>query len=281
MSTEFTEAENGLGRIVFLFHLAGHRVTEIPGTYRITLDRPCFLAYFHPEGVPKLSTWSQGDTETMVSIGFYANQPPGIYKKYAALFPDEATPVGHTDGALSVHKRPLSPAMVSVATALMSPSIQPMFLHDYLSLKTKELLCLGMDSLISIDFDGQSRRAALDRKVEHVKQLLETNTRDKVTVENFAKQFSVAAPTLSGLFLERYGMSIPEYSAEFRMNTAMKMLIATDLPTKQIAYEVGYNHTTNFCLAFKRRFGITARKARIGGKPLTCLRNASRHENTA
>lgn len=265
MSREFTEVENGLGRTIFLFHLAGHRVTEIPGTYRITLDRPCLLAYFHPRGVPKLSTWRPGATETMVSIGFCASRPPRLYDKYAALIRDEPTSSGPGDGGAVVHHRPLSPAMLSAATALLSPAIQPAVLEDYLSLKTKELLCLGMDSLISADHDGRSRRAGLDRKVEQVKQLLEENTRDRLTVEDLAKQLAIAPPALSGRFLERYGLSIPEYSAEIRMSAAMALLVSTDLPLKRIAHDVGYNHTTNFCLAFKRRFGMTARQARLGG----------------
>jgi AraC-like DNA-binding protein len=54
------------------------------------------------------------------------------------------------------------------------------------------------------------------------------------------------------------------------MHRAHHMLTSTALPLKQIAHELGYNHTSNFCLAFKRNFGITPRQARCGinkGRP--------------
>ena len=50
------------------------------------------------------------------------------------------------------------------------------------------------------------------------------------------------------------------------MMKAAEMLTSTDMPMKQIAFEVGYNHTSNFSIAFKRRFGMTPGQVRAQGK---------------
>jgi AraC-like DNA-binding protein len=39
------------------------------------------------------------------------------------------------------------------------------------------------------------------------------------------------------------------------MARARMLLEAGNLPLKQVAFEVGYSHASNFCTAFKRHFG--------------------------
>lgn len=260
---DFQETEPGVGRLVFLFHLSGNRVVDVPGISRHTLNMPCFVAYHHPEGVSKINLWTRGEWDTGVTVGFDCDDPPPMVQD---SLPDVIRNINlsfDADPSFTWFQCPLTPEMAAVTDALISPQIHPSLLRGYVSTKARELLFLGLDSILNVHDIRSESMESIRRKVEGAKRYLDENTRDKITVESLAEEFDVPASKLSEHFFNRYGRSIQEYSAESRMAKAVHMLVSTQIPIKQIAYEVGYSHTSNFCLAFKRRFGVTARRARL------------------
>lgn len=263
---DFQETEPGLGRLVFLFHLGGNRVVEVPDSVQHKLNVPCFVAYYHPDGVSKINLWRRGGWDSGVTISFDGDDPPPAAR---SALPEVVRNIHlSTDGdrEFTWFQSPLSPEMARVAGALISPNIHPSLLHGYISTKARELLILGLDSILNVHSIQCESPDAIRRKVEIARQILDENTRDKVTVEVLAEELEISPTTLSKSFAEAFKRSIQEYAAESRMTKAVHLLVSTKMPMKQIAYEVGYNHVSNFCLAFKRRFGTTARRVRLEGK---------------
>lgn len=263
---DFQETEPGVGRLVFLFHLSGSRVVEIPGLTRHTLNVPCFVAYYHPSGVSKVNLWSRGGWDTGVTIGFDGDDPPPAVSD---ALPEVVRNIHlsiEDDPKFTWFQSPLSPEMARVAGSVISPNIHPSLLRDYISAKSRELLLLGLDSLLNAHAIRPESPDAIRQKIEIAKRILDENTRDKITVEMLAEELGMAPASLSRHFTEAYKRTIQEYAAESRMTKAVHLLVSTKMPMKQIAYEVGYNHVSNFCLAFKRRFGTTARRVRLEGK---------------
>ena len=62
---------------------------------------------------------------------------------------------------------------------------------------------------------------------------------------------------LSHLFRAETGLTLKEFRRNRRLEAAMKMLATTDMPIKQIAYALGYRHTSSFVRAFEVHAGVS------------------------
>src|SRR5205814_911071 len=109
---------------------------------------------------------------------------------------------------------------------------------------------------------GRDVRSDLECKVQHVQHLIDADLASTPSVRALASEIAMSPTAFSAAFRQHAGASISEYISRQRMLRARLLLVTTNLPMKRIAYEVGYDHASNFCLAFKRHFGMTPRQAR-------------------
>src|SRR5690606_11869517 len=65
---------------------------------------------------------------------------------------------------------------------------------------------------------------------------------------------------LNAGFRTMFGGTVYEVLRDRRLDLARIALETTDVPVKQIAHGVGYNHVTNFINAFTRRYGAPPRR---------------------
>ena len=68
---------------------------------------------------------------------------------------------------------------------------------------------------------------------------------------------SLSISRLSHLFRAETGLTLKEFRRNRRLEAAMKMLATTDMPIKQIAYTLGYRHTSSFVRAFAVDVGVS------------------------
>ena len=66
---------------------------------------------------------------------------------------------------------------------------------------------------------------------------------------------SISRP--SHLFRAETGLTLKEFRRNRRLDAAMKILATTDMPIKQIAYALGYRHTSTFVRAFAVDAGMS------------------------
>jgi AraC-like DNA-binding protein len=64
------------------------------------------------------------------------------------------------------------------------------------------------------------------------------------------------------LFKQHLGETIFNYAQRLKMEQAKKLLETTDISVTEIAFDVGYEYSSNFTTAFRRHFGVTPRAAR-------------------
>lgn len=69
---------------------------------------------------------------------------------------------------------------------------------------------------------------------------------------------------LSRAFRANTGKTVFEFLREARLSRAQRLLAQSPLSVQQIAAEVGFPNPANFATAFRRRFGMTPRAARLG-----------------
>ncbi|WP_192249289.1 helix-turn-helix domain-containing protein [Mesorhizobium caraganae] len=80
-----------------------------------------------------------------------------------------------------------------------------------------------------------------------------------------AGQGYLASRSVNKAFADRYGINAHDYRTMVRLSKAVELLVKTTMPLKMIAYEVGYDYASNFCLAFKKHYGYTPKEIRRSG----------------
>lgn len=263
-SKTFEDREPGLGRIVFLFHLQGHRIVDVPSLGRRELRLPTLVIYYHAEGAPRTSVWTKGDTETSILIGFWPSRPPKIIEKVAAISEFVQQLIPRSNDPSFWLEFPLTLDMERSARQIVAPTVHQLVIHDFLSAKADELLCLGLDAALVKARRAEGHPIDDGEKLDRAIKVIEENFRTTPTMGFISEQIKAHPTVISNLFLERFGCTISMYCARKRMEMANRLLQTTEMPLKQVAYEVGYNHVANFNLAFRRTFGVTPAHARRG-----------------
>jgi AraC-like DNA-binding protein len=92
----------------------------------------------------------------------------------------------------------------------------------------------------------------LDERVQGILQMIESGT--TFAVGDLAIKFHLSSSYLRRLFKRQTGVSIRELSNDQKLQRAAKLLANSNMSVKEIAYSVGYGHTSSFIRAFEPRF---------------------------
>ena len=92
-----------------------------------------------------------------------------------------------------------------------------------------------------------------DFRVEKTTRLLNENSSRKLA--EVAGACALSTSRLSHLFRAELGTSVGRFRCACRFKTAKRMLAAPEVPIKEIAYVLGYHHTSSFTRAFERYVG--------------------------
>jgi AraC-like DNA-binding protein len=100
-----------------------------------------------------------------------------------------------------------------------------------------------LGNLISLVGDGRVRR---------ILRLIESHPSFKI--HDLALQCKLSSSRLQHLFKETTGFGLGQVLTEQRMQLATYFLVHSDMSIKEIAFTVGYEHTSSFTRAFERHF---------------------------
>ena len=103
-----------------------------------------------------------------------------------------------------------------------------------------------------------------DRLLVHsVGQLLAANPAAAHTAEDVAAQLNLSVRTLHRQLKEE-GVSLQRLKNEVRRERAMKLLLQTGKPVKQVAAAVGFDSEKSFARAFREWTGVAPSRFREG-----------------
>lgn len=91
-----------------------------------------------------------------------------------------------------------------------------------------------------------------DCRLRKVLQMIASNSPQKI--QDLAVECNLSESHLQHLFKESTGLGLGRMLADQRMQRAAKLLEQTNLSIKEIAWTVGYEHTSSFTRAFERYF---------------------------
>jgi transcriptional regulator GlxA family with amidase domain len=90
------------------------------------------------------------------------------------------------------------------------------------------------------------------------------------SIEELAAQCNLSHSHLQHLFKQHTGVQLGHLLLEQRLLKAACLLENSNMSVKEIAFAVGYEHTSSFIRAFERRFGIAPRTYRIQADRRKC-----------
>ena len=91
--------------------------------------------------------------------------------------------------------------------------------------------------------------------VEQAKTYIKDNYMENLTVKDLAAIACVTPGYFSRIFKEETGKTCKSYLTDIRLNSAMDLLLGSDLRLYEISEQIGYNNVRNFEEAFRRKYG--------------------------
>lgn len=96
-----------------------------------------------------------------------------------------------------------------------------------------------------------------DDIIRQVERYLEENFRDPIRLHRLADRFYLTGPYLSTLFRQKNGQTINQFVRDLRMQACARLLVETNRPIKDIAFEIGYPQLSHFYQIFKKYYGVS------------------------
>ncbi|MDO5423041.1 MAG: helix-turn-helix domain-containing protein [Eubacteriales bacterium] len=116
---------------------------------------------------------------------------------------------------------------------------------------------LSYTEKICVQLNEQRQKSAITLSQKIAAYLQENYTNPSMSLKMTADAFSLSEPYLSQFFSKQMGIHFSVYIEDLRLNRAKEYLQDTGKTINEIAELVGYNSSSVFRNAFKRRFGVS------------------------
>lgn len=106
------------------------------------------------------------------------------------------------------------------------------------------------------EYINQKRSNRNEKLLSKVKDYVDGNYSENITLTSISKDFGISSGYLSVLFNDYIGQNFIDYLTNLRIQSAKNLLKRTDLKIYEIADRVGYRDAYYFSTAFKKIVGI-------------------------
>ena len=101
-----------------------------------------------------------------------------------------------------------------------------------------------------------------DERMKRVQEHIHSHICENVDIEELADVACITKPYLIRLFKKEFGTSPVQYINSKKVERAQLLLYTTDIPVKEVAYELGFNDHSYFIRMFRKVTGITPQEYR-------------------
>jgi AraC-like DNA-binding protein len=98
---------------------------------------------------------------------------------------------------------------------------------------------------------------AIPAKISKAAKLIRDQHREPLSLGDVAQEVELSRERLSRLFHESLGVSFSEYLNQARLATARELLVSSDSPITDVAYESGFQSLSQFNRRFRDSEGIS------------------------
>jgi len=114
---------------------------------------------------------------------------------------------------------------------------------------------------LAVQVSGDRRAASAYRKsddiLDDIKERLDQNFTNSFPVADLARSSGLSGHYFSARFLQRFGVTVNTYLLNRRLDMARYLLISTNLPIKEVAFECGIQNANYFNKQFRRVVGCS------------------------
>jgi AraC family transcriptional regulator len=111
---------------------------------------------------------------------------------------------------------------------------------------------------------AQADSADLTPRLRRVRDLIESEPGQELSLERLAREAGIGAHALSAAFARAFGMPPHRYVLERRIEWAKTLLLARELPLADIALQCGFASQSHLTTTFRRIVGCTPGAFRTG-----------------
>ena len=97
----------------------------------------------------------------------------------------------------------------------------------------------------------------VSQKIERAKVIMQENISKEIGAEELSAKLGLSYSWFRKVFKEYTGYSPAKYIQELKLRKAKQMLIESNLPIKEICYELDYTSAEHFFTVFKKQTGYT------------------------
>jgi len=255
------------GSLKFHCRLEGFSGLELFDHEQNQITRYSMGVLLSPPGTEKVEHYLRGEHErsvTLICDPHFLRQRFGLKLEGLPIEIKDYIDKGKTDHFN--HRIPMGTDSITAARAILDTSLTGSLRRQYIESRALELLVLSLHSLAE-----QARNSAdpffgfSDRELERIqkaRQSLEEHYACPPTITTLAREIGLNEAKLMHDFKRLYGQTIFDFTQNLRMDEAKRLLETTNKRITEIAFDVGYEYSSNFTTAFKRRFGIPPSVAR-------------------
>lgn len=98
---------------------------------------------------------------------------------------------------------------------------------------------------------------SVTRQVEHIRQYINKNYSESITLASLADAYHVDASYLSRTFSKKYGETITAFLTRVRMERAVELMKDQEKKLETISFLVGYDDYNYFSRVFRKKMGIS------------------------
>jgi len=107
-----------------------------------------------------------------------------------------------------------------------------------------------------------STRHTLDSNVAQLAQYIAKHYQEPLSLGRIAASVSLHPNYAATLFKNSFGMTIHDYLSQYRIAHAQRLLVTTDMPILELAFEAGFGSSSQFYAAFTKACAKTPRTYR-------------------
>ncbi len=251
----------------FHYRLEGLSGLELSDQLENKIGNYSMGVLLHPHGMEKQEHYLAGEHERSVTLICESAFLRELFASTAEKLPG-ALRVYIESGAVTAYRNslPMKTDMVTAANMILTTDLRGALRRYYVEARALELLVLSLQSCIESEANiDNPERGLSQREIERMhkaRMLLEEQFVSPPTIGELARHIGLNEAKLMHDFKQLFGQTIFDFTQNLRMDQAKRLLEKTERSITEIAFDVGYEYSSNFTTAFKRRFGITPSVAR-------------------
>ncbi|HTN45703.1 MAG TPA: AraC family transcriptional regulator [Flavipsychrobacter sp.] len=151
--------------------------------------------------------------------------------------------------------------LLKIVDDIVTSKVPILLQNFYYKLKTQELICQLLISLVSRDEKKVHGLNIADIKMLYqVKERLLDNLEKAPSIAELSKFSGVSETKLKRLFNQVFGKSIFQYFQNFRMQEAARLLREERLSVSEVGYQLGFSNLGHFTKVFEEVIGVKPKR---------------------